>query len=204
MATVDIPGDDAVHAIEIASIGITLINALSSAVLVLLVLFDNVRHQKSWWNISWERRVPFYLGLSVLFSHVVFATREFLEFNSVNATDGNATNGCVATNESSWWGIILSLLPEITLAIWFPLIATSIRVLLMATSIILKVTDHHFLYLTVSMKPSQPLMNVCTYSLSQRSQFLFGCPHTYSTLRPAVRSSWYFRRSQTLLLESQL
>ena len=104
MSTVDIPGDDAVHAVEIVSIAITLLNAISAAIVVLLVLLDNVRHRKSWCNISWQCRVPFYLGLSIVCSHIVFATREFLEFDSVNSTTEGIQLVCVA-NESSWWGM---------------------------------------------------------------------------------------------------
>ena len=198
----DISGDDAVQAIEIASVGLTLINGLSSALVVSLVLFDNRRHRQSWWNISWERRVPFYLGLSVLLSHIVFATRELLEFNSVNATSGSAINGCIAANESSWWGIFFSL-PKLILAIWLPLVAVSIRVLLMATSILLKVINRHFLYLTVSTKLSQPHTNVCTYFFSLRYRSLSGFRLTFSILLPVVHSSCYSHRNQTLLSESQ-
>jgi len=164
MSTVDIPGDDAVHALEIASIGMTLVNALSAAMVVLLVSLDNYRHRKSWWNLSWERRVPFYLGLSVFLSHIVFTTREFLEFDSVNSDANSGTDACIAANESSWWGMVSSP-PEITIAIWFPLVALSIRVLLMGTSIILKVICLLFRFLTVSTMLSQPHMNPCTYFL---------------------------------------
>jgi len=202
MAVVDISGDDAVHALEITSIGLTMINALSSASVVLLVLFDNIRHRQSWWKLSWERRVPFYLGLSVLLSHIIFATREFLEFNSVNATAESTTNGCIAANEGSWWGVFLSF-PKITLAIWFPLVAVSIRILLMATSILLKVIIRHFLYLTISTMHSRPHTNVCTYFLSVRYRSLFGFLHTFSILLHVVHSSCYSCHNQTLLSESQ-
>jgi hypothetical protein len=87
-----------------------LLNALSAAIVVLLVLVDNFRlHRKSWWKLSWEHRVPFYLGLSVLLSHIVFATRESLEFNSVNPSANSGTDVCTAANESSWWGMVSSL-----------------------------------------------------------------------------------------------
>ena len=110
MSAVDISRDDAAHALEVASVGITLLNALSAAIVVLLVLVDNFRlHRKSWWKLSWERRVPFYLGLSVLLSHIVFATREFIEFGSVNSTANSGTDGCIAANESSWWGMVSSV-----------------------------------------------------------------------------------------------
>ena len=110
MSAVDISGDDAVRALEVASVGISLLNAFSATIVVLLVLVDNFRlHRKSWWKLSWERRVPFYLGLSVLLSHIVFATREFIESGSVNSTANSGTDGCIAANESSWWGMASSL-----------------------------------------------------------------------------------------------
>jgi|SRR5277367_3214750 hypothetical protein len=109
MSTLDISGHDAVRAVEIASIGITLLNALAASTVVLLVSIDNFRDRKSWWNLSWERRVPLYLGLSVLISHIVFVTREFLEFDLVNSGQSSATDVCIAANESSWWGMASSL-----------------------------------------------------------------------------------------------
>jgi hypothetical protein len=94
--------------VEVAAIIITLINGLAAATVGILALFDNYRLTKSW-EISWERRAPIYLGLSILLSHVVFAAREFLEYGSVNTSGTSDTSGCIAANESSWWGMIDSL-----------------------------------------------------------------------------------------------
>lgn len=106
----DISQDTAVHAVEVAAITLTVFNAVAAGIVVLFVLLDNHRQQKSWLKISCERRTPLYLAISLLISHIVFTTREFLETGSVNPqTSGDSLEtipeACVAANESSWWGI---------------------------------------------------------------------------------------------------
>jgi hypothetical protein len=113
MSTVDVSRETAVRGIEVAAIGLTLFNAVAAGLVVLLVLLDTHRQRKSWLRISWERRTPLFLGISIIISHVVFSAREFLEYSSVNSQStedaiGAALQRCVAANESTWWGVILS------------------------------------------------------------------------------------------------
>lgn len=96
------------HAVEIAAITLTTFNSFAAVLVLLLVLVDNYRHQKSWWRISYDRRVPFYLSIAILCSHVVFAVREFSQLGSGIPNLGDATRNspnCTALNESTWWGI---------------------------------------------------------------------------------------------------
>ena len=113
MSTVDLSRDAAVQGVEVAAIGLTLFNAVAAGLVVLLVLVDTYRQRKSWLRISWERRTPLFLGISIIFSHIVFSTREILEYDSVisQSTEnaiGETLQRCVTANESSWWGLILS------------------------------------------------------------------------------------------------
>ena len=100
--------DAAIHAVEIAAITLTTFNGFAAGLVLLLVLLDNYRQRKSWLRISFERRVPFYLSVAILGSHVVFAVREFSQLGSGIPTSGAATitsPKCAALNEISWWGI---------------------------------------------------------------------------------------------------
>jgi hypothetical protein len=99
--------DAAVHAVEIAAISLTIFNGFAAGLVIILTLVDNYRHQKSWSRISIERRAPLYLAVCILFSHVVFAVREFLQLGSgipVSGEAGTSSQLCTATSESSWWG----------------------------------------------------------------------------------------------------
>ena len=102
--------DAAIHAVEIAAITLTTFNGVAAGLVLLLVLLDNYRHRKSWLRISHERRVPFYLSIAILSSHIVFAVREFSQLGMGIPTLGDATSNspnCTALNESSWWGMEL-------------------------------------------------------------------------------------------------
>ena len=110
MSTVDISPDAAVHAVEVAVMILTMFNAVAAGIVLLLVFVDNYRQQKSWWRLSWEHRTPFYLAISILISHVVFAIREILEMtpaDSNTVVDGLqlVPQKCIVANKSSWWGI---------------------------------------------------------------------------------------------------
>ena len=109
MSTVDISPDAAVHAVEVAAIILTVVNAVAASIVLLLVCVDNHRQQKSWWRLSWERRTPFYLATSIVISHIVFATREILEMTPTtsNTVGDGVPQICIAANESSWWGMLL-------------------------------------------------------------------------------------------------
>lgn len=96
------------HAVEVAAITVTTFNSFAAVLVLLLVLVDNYRHRKSWWRISRERRVPFYLSIAILCGHIVFAVREFSQLGSGIPLLGDAKSNspdCTALNESTWWGI---------------------------------------------------------------------------------------------------
>jgi hypothetical protein len=104
----------AIHAVEIAATTLTLFNVFAAGLTAAILLLDNHRQWASWWKLSWERRMPFYLAVSVILSHTVFATREFVEMGSfIPGSTGTSatyvTPTCVALNESSWWGMSLIL-----------------------------------------------------------------------------------------------
>ena len=108
MSTVGISPDAAVHTVEVAAIILTVFNAVTAAIVLLLVCVDNYHQRKSWWRLSWERRTPFYLAISILISHIVFAIRETLEMTPVTSNDvgDGVPQICIAANESSWWGML--------------------------------------------------------------------------------------------------
>jgi hypothetical protein len=107
MSMLDGSFSSAIHAVEIAATTLTLFNIFAAGLVLALVLLDNHRQWKSWWRLSWERRMPCYLAISVILSNTVFAVREFLEMGSF--VPGRATiptsPSCVALNESNWWGM---------------------------------------------------------------------------------------------------
>ena len=140
MSTVDISPDAAIHAVEVAAIILTVFNAVAAAIVILLVCVDNYHQRKSWWRLSWERRTPFYLAISILISHVVFAIRETLEMTSVtsNTVGDGVPQICIAANESQLVGYVL-LTIELKIAIWFPLLALTMRACLTAGAIVLRV-----------------------------------------------------------------
>lgn len=109
MSTADISPDAAVHAVEVAAIILTVFNAIAAAIVLLLVCIDNYHQQKSWWRLSWEKRTPFYLAISILISHVVFAIREILEMTPItpDTVGDGVPQICIAVNEISWWGTLL-------------------------------------------------------------------------------------------------
>ena len=155
MSTVNIPYDRAVRAIEVAAITLTSFNAVAAGLVVALVLMDNFRQSKSWLNIYWERRIPLYLGLCILFAQIVFITREFVEMgltDSLSSKDSvaGASQNCIAMNQISWWGISASR-QTLTVVIWLPLLALAMRVYLMAGAIIFKVSTSLSPYLTSSI-----------------------------------------------------
>jgi len=104
----NVPDRTAEHAVEIAAITLTTFNFVAAALVLLLVIGDNYRNRKSWWRISYERRVPFYLSLTILCNHVVFAVREFSQLGSGIPSLGAAKRDspdCTTLNEFTWWGI---------------------------------------------------------------------------------------------------
>ena len=109
MSTVDISPDAAVQALEVAAIILTVFNAVAGAIVLLLVCIDNYRQQKSWWRLSWERRTPFYLSISILTSNIVFVIREIREMTPItsNTVGDGVPQLCIAANQSSWWGMLL-------------------------------------------------------------------------------------------------
>jgi hypothetical protein len=117
MSSVVISYEAAVHAVEIAAITLTIFNALTAGLTLFFTLRDNYHQQRSWWRLSWDRRLPVYLACSILVSNVVFVAREFLEMGAIlPSTSGNSqavtSQNCVAMNEISWWGIFLISFPE--------------------------------------------------------------------------------------------
>jgi hypothetical protein len=107
MSAVVISYDDAVHAIEIAAVSLTLFNAFAAGLVVALAVRDNIVQEKTW-ALIWERRLPVYLAVSILLSHAVFSAREFFEFGAIVSSESVTSPGCVAVNELSWWGERLS------------------------------------------------------------------------------------------------
>jgi hypothetical protein len=100
----------AIHAVEVAAITLTIFNVFAAGLALAIVLLDNHRQWGSWWRLSWEKRMPFYLAIAVIFSHIVFITREFVEMGSFvpRSTETSTTpisQTCIALNESSWWGM---------------------------------------------------------------------------------------------------
>ena len=107
--------DAAVHAVEIAAISLTVFNGFAAGFVTILALVDNYRHQRSWSRISIERRAPLCLAICILFSHVVFAAREFQHLGSgipVSDEAGTSSQSCIATSESSWWGTAFHFKPN--------------------------------------------------------------------------------------------
>ena len=114
MSTSPISYDSALYGLEISAITLTIFNGIAAGLVIIVLLYDNLQQRKNWLSISWERRTPLYLAISILLSQIVFATREFLEIGSLIPSSSGDTQGaiseqCIAANEATWWGIIHQL-----------------------------------------------------------------------------------------------
>lgn len=179
----DISPDAALRAVEVSAVVLTVFNAIAGGIVLLLVLLDNHRQRKSWLKLSWERRTPFYLAISVVISHAIFIMREALEMGSVaSLATGRMLEvvppECTVENEISWWGISNKQLIDLTVAIWFPIVVMAMRACLEAGAILLKVCLDIY-PLIASTTRSQIRVNVSIFFLSQLYLSCFGLLHIF-------------------------
>lgn len=107
MSTGGISFAAAVHAVEVATITLTISSGVAAVAVLCLVLLDNYRQRNTWTKLSWRRRTPVYLAVSVFLSQAALAVREFLEMGSIvsDASNKGASGECIIANQVSWWGM---------------------------------------------------------------------------------------------------
>src|SRR5579871_310932 len=115
----------ALNGLEISAITLTIFNGVAAGLVVTVALFDNYQQRKTLLSISWERRTPLYLGITILLAQIVFAARELLEIGSLVPTTADHAQAvisgeCLAANQASWWGMLHRIGNELNLAIWVP------------------------------------------------------------------------------------
>jgi hypothetical protein len=106
--------DSLVHAVDLAAISLTAFNCIAACIVIVIVVIDSRRLQRSWLSLPLERRAPIYLAIAILLSHVIFITRESLEVGSFDNSEisdpGNpplVSQQCTVLNQMSWWGTLL-------------------------------------------------------------------------------------------------
>jgi heme/copper-type cytochrome/quinol oxidase subunit 1 len=97
----------AIHTVQYSVIALTIFSAFAAGLVFILVLVDNIRHDKKWWRMPYERRTPFYLAITIILSSVPLVIREFTMTGTEVPFDTNPnlpTSACIALNEATWWG----------------------------------------------------------------------------------------------------